>query len=274
MYNSEPWPLNKKVQETKKSEKSSKKEVAAKAKEKFYSADIAVSTARVLKLFEDNKDKCYTNKDIAKELKISESTVSKITMRLEALFNIRIVGNRRVEGSSNGAQEFQHKKGLMPGFQRKTVKKGTNELVKDSAQAVKELFESNKNAVYTKDEVIEKLNNYSKDQVGESLQILVLQKDIKLLEDYEDNKVHYQHIRGNKKGVDVCYEPNEAYISVGTYLKGLNFVADSKKLKENLPKHFRMFHSTQGYVPQYLKSDLDKCLKKVEKKGFFGKVFG
>lgn len=272
MYNSEPWPLNKKAQETKKSEKSSKKEVAAKAKEKFYSADIAVSTARVLKLFEDNKERRFSNQDIAGELGMSVGTVSSITNRLEALKDIKIVGNRQTVSAIS--QVFQHKAGTKFGFQKEKIDKNSREVVKDTAQVVKELFESNKNAVYTKEEVINKLEGYSKGQIGESLQILVLNKTVKLLEDYEGDKAQYQHISGNKKGVDVCAEPDERYITVGAYLKSLNFVADSKKLKENLPKHFRMFHSVQGYVPQYLKSDLNKCLKKIEKKGFFGKVFG
>ena len=281
MYKAEPWSLNetekktKKVVKTKKAVSNpSKVEIKVEAKEKFYSADIAVSTARILKLFEDNKDKCFTNKDISKELGMSVGTVSSVTMRLEALADIRIVGNRRIKGTSSGAQKFQHKNGSMPGFQRETVEEDTNELVKDAAQVVKELFESDKNAVYTKEGVIDKLEGYSKDQIGESLKILVLNKTVKLLEDYEGGKAQYQHINGNKKGVDVSAEPDKRYISVNDYLKGLNFIADSKKLKSNLPKHFRMFHSIQGYVPQYLKSDLDKCLKRIEKKGFFGKVFG
>ena len=272
MYNSEPWPLNEKVQTEKKSKKNSKKEVAAKAKEKFYSADIAVSTARVLKLFEDNKDKKFSNQDIAGVLGMSVGTVSSITNRLEALTDIKIVGNRQTVSAIS--QVFQHKAGTKFGFQKEKIDKNSKEVIKDTAQVVKELFESNKNAVYTKEEVIHNLEGYSKGQIEDSLKILVLNKTVKLLEDYEGDKAQYQHINGNKKGVEVCVEPDERYTTVSAYLKNLNFVADSKKLKENLPKHFRVFHSTQGYVPQYLKSDLDKCLKKVEKKGFFGKVFG
>ena len=269
MFNEQPWSLK-----AKKAVKKEKKSVTEKAKKKFYSADVAVSTARVLKLFEDNKNKCYTNQDIATELGMSIGTVSSVTMRLEGLSNIRIVGNRRVKGASNGAQEFQHREGLMPGFQRKTVEKGTNVIVEDAAQAVKEFFEKDKNAIYTKEEVIKGLKGYSEGQIMDSLKILVLSKVIKLLTDYEGNKAQYQHAQGNKEGIDVCYEPDENYTSIGAYLKNLNYKADVKKLKDNLPKHCRMFHSTQGYIPQYLKSDLDKCLKKSEKKGFFGKVFG
>lgn len=262
MFNEQPWPLK------------TKKSILKVARKKFYSKDIAVSTARVLKLFEDNKNKCFTNQDIAATLDMSVGTVSGVTMRLEGLAYIRIVGNRRIKGAANGAQEFQHKQGLMPGFQRKTVEKGTNVLVEDTAQAVKEFFEKDKNAVYTKEEVIEGLKGYSKTQIVKSLNILVLSKNIKLLKDYEGNKAQYQHIQGNKEGVEVCFEPDENYTSIGAYVKNCNFVVDTKKLKENLPKHFRMFHSIKGYVPQYLKSDLDKCLKKSEKKGFFGKVLG
>lgn len=272
MYKDQPWPLEEKAQTTKKSKESSKKEVAAKAKEKLYSGDVAVSTARVLKLFEDNKDKKFSNQDIAGVLGMSVGTVSSITNRLEALTDIKIVGNRQTVSAIS--QVFQHKAGTKFGFQKEKVDKNSKKIIKDTAQVVKELFESNKNAVYTKEEVINSLESHSKGQIEDSLKILVLNKTVKLLEDCENGKAQYQHISGNKKGAEVSIEPDERYISISAYLKSLNFAADSKKLKENLPKHFRMFHSTQGYVPQYLKSDLDKCLKKVEKKGFFGKVFG
>ena len=267
MFNEQPWPLK-----TKRETKKVKKSITETAKEKFYSEDIAVSTARVLKLFEDNKEKKFSNQDIASELGMSLGTVSSITNRLEALADIKIVGNR--QSVSAISQVFQHKAGTKFGFQKEKIDKNSKRIVKDTAQVVKELFENDKNAIYTKEDVIKILKDYSKEQIVKSLNILVLSKTIKLLKDYEGNKAQYQHVQGNKEGVEVFYEPDENYTSVGAYLKNLNYKADVEKLKNNLPKHFRMFHSTRGYIPQYLKSDLDKCLKKSEKKGFFGKVFG
>lgn len=266
MYKDEPWSLTEQIN------KSSKKQKVQKERTKFHAGDTAVSTARVLKLFEENKGKKFSNQDIAKELGISVGTVSSITNRLEALMDIKIVGNRQTVSAIS--QIFQHRGGPSFGFHKEKVDKQSKEVIKDTAQIVKDLFKQDKNAVYTKEKVIKKLKGCSKGQIEESLQILVLDKTIKLLEDYEENKAQYQYITGNRKGVEVHLEEDERYISISEYLKSLNYVADVKKLKSNLPTHFRMFYSSRGYIPQYLKSDLDKCLKKAEKKGVFGKVFG
>ena len=269
MYKDQPWPLEEKAQETKKSEKSSKKGIKTEAKKRLYSADVAVSTARVLKLFEDHKERIYTNREIAQELGLSESTVTGINTRLEGVKKIKIV--EVLQRLSAYTPIYQHINGSCNKVNKRRGKDGNQ---KDVAQVVYDLFENDKNAVYTKPEIIEKLSNYSKGQVEESIKVLVLSKAIKILEDYEGNVMQYQHALGNKKGVDLQYEPDEKYTTVGAYLDSLNYVGDREKLRRNLPKHYRVFYSARGVRPEYLKSDLNKAIEKSEKKGFFRKVFG
>lgn len=281
MFKNEPWPLIKKAKTSTKNAEATKvkarkesnkvAKVINKIKGIQYTPDIAISTARVLKLFNENKERKFSNQDIAEELGMSIGTVSSITNRLEALTDIKIVGNRQTVSAIS--QVFQHKSGAKGGFQKEKIDKN-KQVIKDTAQVVKELFESNKNSVYTKEDVIKKLQGYSKGQIEDSLKILLLNGTIKLLEECKGNKALYQHTSGNKKGVEVCTEIDDRYMTVNEYLQSLNYVGDKEKLRRNLPKHYRMFYSTRGLIPEYLKTDLDKCLKKSEKKGFFRKVLG
>lgn len=265
MYKEQPWPL-----EEGKRKKTSKKEVKTEAKKKLYSADVAISTARVLKLFEDNKERIYTNREIAQELQLSESTVTSINTRLEGVKKIKIV--EVLQRVSAYTPLYQHINGSCNRVNKRRGKDGNQ---KDVAQVVYELFESDKNAVYTKQEVIEKLSNYSKGQIEESIKILLLDGDIKLIGTNENNKAIYQNTKGNKKGMKVETKHKEGYFTISDFLKLAAFTGDRDKFEKNLSKNYRLVYSALGIIKEYSREDLEKALTKCyKKKNFFERVMG
>ncbi len=265
MYKNQPWPL-----EGKKSKKASKKDVKKEAKKRFYSADIAVSTARVLKLFEDNKERIYTNREIAQELGLSESTVTGINTRLEGVRKIKIV--EVLQRVSAYTPLYQHINGSCNRVNKRRGKDGNQ---KDVAQVVYDLFENDKNAVYTKPEIIEKLSNYSKGQIEESLKILLLDGDLKLVGTDENNRAVYQNIKGNRKGKKVETEHTEGYFTVCDFLKLAAFTGDKNNFEKNLSENYQLVYSTIGIRKEYSREDLEKALAKCyKKKSFFERVMG
>lgn len=272
MFKNQPWSLSKKKENE--NTKSSVVTNPLTKKSKFQCIDdFVVSTEKIRKLFEENKENCYTNYEIAKKLHMSSSTVSNVTSRLEALGNIRIVGNVRVDKACNGSQIFQHKDGSMPGFQRTTISSKTSEKIKDTAQLVKELFENDVNATYTKNDIITILTGCSKRQIEETIRILVLDETLKVLITSNKNAV-YQHMSGNKKGLKVYANSDSNYTTWRKFINESNFNGDIKQFISNLPSNCRLFYSPQGIIVEYLKSDLYKILNKVNKKGFVERLLG
>ena len=78
-YVDTPWTLNENESRIKKNSYTKNKE-----------SDKAVSTARILRVFEESPKGKFTNRDIANLLFVSESTVSNVTNKLIALGDIKI----------------------------------------------------------------------------------------------------------------------------------------------------------------------------------------
>ena len=250
MYKKEPWTLN-----------PEKVACSIKATKNYlFKEDIAISTSRVMNLFESNQERVYTNQDIAKELGMSLGTVSSITNRLEQLAGIKIV---KVKQSVSAiSQMFQHRNGSMHGVEKIKNKK-------DVARKVKELFEEDKNRILTKKEVINSLSKVSENQISISIRILLLNGTIKIIDNFEGNVAKYQHALGNEKGLEVLTELSNDYSKVSTYLKETKFSGDKKVFSKYLPKTCKLFYSSRGLTPVYPKKDLDKCAEKAQRKGIF-----
>ncbi len=252
MYKKEPWTLN---SNNLKKEKKNSKKVLEEGKVKFFTEDEAVSTAKVMKLFEKDKNKIYTNKEISEKLGISEGTVSGITNRLEQLSNIKIV---KVKQSVSAlSQMFQHKDGSLHAVEKIKNKK-------DTAKVVKELFEEDKNRVFTKKEIVSILTNKgeSESQIDTSLKILLLDGTLKLTGINEYGRAEYQHIEGNKKGAIVRSEINDNYTSLKEFLQK-NSALDKKSFFENKLKkrECMFFYSSSGIIPVWPIKELEKILK-------------
>lgn len=272
MYQDKPWSLTKeekknvkKKKESVNLEKKTPKKKTLSTKLNFFTEDPAVSTARVLKLFKNNKNKYYSNLDISAELHMSTGTVSNVTNRLEALGEIKIVKVRQLVSALS--QVFQYKEGSMVSVEKEKPKR-------DTARLVKDLFEEDKNAAYTKQDIINKLPECSKGQIDESLRILLLNETIKLLTDFEGKLPKYQHWSGNKKGLKVHEDHDSNYTTIGNFLENVDFRYDKEAFLKNLPQHCRPFYSSKGIIIEYLKSDLEKCLKNSKKKNFIERMFG
>lgn len=261
-----PWTLEEKsIKENK------KKSIKKKGNNQitFFKDDVAVAAAQVMELFEKNKTKTYTNKDIANELGLSEGTVTGVTTRLEALRKIKIV--EILQRVSAYTVYYQHIQGPA---QRVNKRRGADGNRKDTAQLMLELFEEDKNRVFTKKELVEilKAKGESEGQIDTSLRILLLGWDIKVVGE-EDQKGLYQHISGNKKGLKIYKNSDEKYCSVPTFIKESNFKGDEENLRRNLPKTYRLFYSSRGTIKEYLREDLEKSVKKSQKKSFIERMF-
>ena len=274
MNNENWWTLNeeevkvKPSQKVKKtSRKSSKKNVENGAR--FYKDDVAVAAAQVMELFEKNKTKIYTNKDIANELGLSEGTVTGVTTRLEALRKIKIV--EILQRVSAYTVYYQHIAGPS---QRVNKRRGIDGNKKDTSQLMLELFEEDKNKVFAKKELVEilKAKGESEGQIDTSLRILLLGQDVKVVGE-ENQKGLYQHVDGNKKGLKVYRNTDESYCSVPTFIKESNFKGSEEALRRNLPKSYRLFYSSKGQIKEYLREDLKKSAKKAQKKSFIERMF-
>ena len=252
MYREQPWSLKDRT-------KISMKKVTSAPKSSGidFTEDIAVSTVKVLDLFEKDKEKYYSNQDISVELGISTGTISMITNRLEALRKIKIVKVRQTVSALS--QVFQHCEGSMVSVEKEKRKK-------DTILLVKELFETNKNLVLTKKSVMEKIPGQSKRQVEESIRILLLDGTIKILDDFEDRVLKYQHSSGKGKGLKVFTEHDPRYTTISCFIKNNNFKGDVNEFKKILPNRCRAFYSSKGIIIEYLISDLHKCEEKIMKK--------
>ena len=255
-YQTQPWTLDEKKIGT----------GATKMSMPIFKEEMAVSTARVTKLFEQNKNVIYTNRDLAFKLGLSEGTISCITSRLQATGTIKIVEvHSRVSAYSMG---YQHKEGPSQGVPRL---KGYDGKQKDAAVLVQELFEENINAVFTKAEVIEKLKGRaSKGHVEESIKILLLIKVIKVIDDFENKTLKLQSYSGNKKGINVLAELDEEHMTLRDFIKQEHFSEKEKAEALNkLPKTCELFYSNRSLTKVYLKKDLERC----KRKGILGGLF-
>ena len=258
MFKDEPWTLDdEKVDKlTKRQKNYNKNRISNYIKER--KSDLAISTARVLKLFELHKEKTFNTNQISEALGLSEGTVSSIMNRLITLGDINVVTMQR----PHWAPVFQHAE-FAPSKVSFTYKK------KDPILNVMNIFEKDKNAIYTKAELLKKLA-CSDGMLTKSLQILLLKGDINYVGS-EEGKAKYQHKDGSIRGIKISCEPSSEYTSLLKYLEEKELKerrTDIKKYLENVKS--RLFYSSKGLTVEYLKEDLDKVVEKMNKKKFLG----
>lgn len=257
MYKTEPWTLNEKELEVRKTPYIKNRE-----------ADLAVSTARIRKFMEDNKAKIFTNNEIAESLGMSLGTVSNITNRLESIGDIKIVRIR--QKTSALSQVFQHVDGPLPAYTKERGKR-------DAILNVLDRFRQNPDEVFTKDDLVKVVNN-TENKIRLSLQILLLNGTIKLIGS-KFGKAQYQYKTGNKKGLTIWVNSDENYCTVGRYLKNNNLKIDSSAVTKELSSaKFRLFYSSTGLSQEYHKDDISKAIlrlnnKEKQRKGFLSSLF-
>ena len=247
-----PWTL----EEGKTSNKKKVSKGVTYTKNRFFSDDVAVAAAQVMDLFEKDKTKTYTNKDIANKLGLSEGTVTGVTTRLEAIKKIKIV--EILQRVSAYTVYYQHIEGPA---QRVNKRRGVDGNKKDTAQLMLELFEENKNRVFTKKELVEILTakGQSEGQIDTSLRILLLGSNIKVI-GVDKGNAKYQHEHGKNVGMNVSYKHDPEYCSISTFMNEEKLSENKRSLFLGLKK-YRIFYSKLGMVKEYLRKDLVKQLK-------------
>lgn len=251
MYKETPWTLNKKDTTKNRTRKSSY------IKER--QADLAISTARVLKLFELHKEKTFTTGQVAEALGLSDGTVSSILNRLSTLGDKIVVTKI---SRPHPAYIYQHRE-CAPMIVPFSYKK------KDPIISIIEFFQKDENAIYTKDKLLNKLA-CSESMLRRSLQILLLQGDIKLVGSI-NGKAQYQYKTGNAEGAEISHVEDSNYIKFNNYLEEKKLKDkrdDIKKILGNVKT--RLFYSSTGLTVEYLREDLDKAIEKLDKKKFLG----
>lgn len=264
-YNKIPWTT---IQEPKaikeKREEMQLKEIQSKVEE-----SLPITVARIVKFLNNNKDRTFTNRQIASEIGISGSFVSGIMDKLEEIGCVKVVKVRK-HSSAGISQVYQSAEGTS----KESVKERE---AKGSAAHVLEAFKNNKNKCYTKKEIANVIEE-PQCKVGAIISILLVTEKIKVV-GIEDGTLIYQYITGKNPALKIYTEPNKSYITLGGYLK-MNSIRSnlkeikSKVIKEN--KYSRFFYSDKGIVKEYEISYLQKVigLKKLTKgkKGILEKV--
>lgn len=244
MYRSTPWTLE-----------NEKKKKSAYIKNR--ESNLAISVSKVRKLFENNKEKFFSNNEIAKEIGVSIGTVSDITNRMEAIGDIKIVKVRQLKSALS--QVFQHKDGSMNGVEKERGKS-------DAVVNVLYVFQENPNEVYTKDSLMKVVNN-TEAKIRRSLQILLQNGNIKLVGSTDKGAAQYQHSKGKKKAIPVRFEEDERYSSIGSFIKKNKL----KYLREDIFRNLEnskgsLFYSSLGLVYEYPVEVLVKSVEKLNNK--------
>ena len=240
MYKTEPWTLSETELEVKKSPYIKNRQ-----------ADLAVSTARVRRFLEENKEKVFSNNEIAKNLGISLGTVSNITNRLESIADIKIVKVRQLRSALS--QVFQHVDGHLPAV---TKERGR----RDAIVNVLDRFRQNPNEVFTKDDLVKVVGN-TESKVRLALQILLLNGTIKLVGS-ESSKAQYQYKTGDRKGIEIYINKGEDYYTLTEYKKENNIKKDVFKNIDS--SKGRLYYSSNGLLRIYPKEYLDKIANQTQ----------
>lgn len=264
-YTSKPWTLDSREPKLVR-EKREKLELSR--IHKSTEENLPISVARVVKFLNENKDKEFTNAQIAKETGLSDSSVSQIMDKLEEINSVNIVKIRK--GLKAGlSQVYQSVNGSSQRVEKEREKNGV-------ISQILEVFENNVNRVYTKAD-ISKILKITNSKIGNSLSILLITRKIKVV-GAEKNSFIYQNTKGNRPPVAVSTEPNVSYISLSSYLKRNNCKCN-KKIKDKITKeksHLRLFHSSRGIIEEYEISYLHKvlspCPKKKERNNLLEKI--
>ena len=259
MYKSMPWTLSEKpvknskaksnatnlfFKEIKKEEEIAETKSSLKIKK---DENLPISVSRIVKFLNKNKDKSFTNSQIAKETGISVGLISGITDKLEGIGIIQ-PGLRKAVGK-NTVQTYQSALANSGKIPKERV--GGKEVI----EIVQEIFNKNRNKVHTKNEIANELEE-TKDKVGQAISILLITENIKVI-GIKDGVLSYQHIRGNKRAVEISTEVDENYMTLKNFLEEYKIKGDKteiEKIKEQVKKsrgHSRLFYSTKGIIKEY-----------------------
>lgn len=256
MYKEKPWTLEER-----------KLTVRETPYVKNAKSDLAISTSKVQRLFKENKEKVYSNDEIARVLGLSIGTTSDITNRLQAIGDIKLVKVRQKKSAL--AQLFQHISGSLPAV---TKERGKEDVV----VSVYSLFCSNVNKLFTRKELMKNLDN-TESKVRRALQILLLDEKIKLVGRTSETRTNaaYQHCNGNEQGFKIFQEEDENYCTLADYFKThKEYKNRRKEVEKNLRnKKYRLFYSSKGILVEYLKEDINKAINNLNKKGILDKLF-
>ena len=264
-YTSRPWTETQepKILKTKR-EEIQQKEVQSKVEE-----NLPVSAARIVTFLNKNKEKCFTNKQIAAEVGISASMASGIMDKLEEIGCIKVTKIRK--GLASGiSQVYQSYDGNSAKVEKEREAEGY-------IAKVLSVFKDSVNKTYSKEEIAKKLG-ISKDKVGQAISILLVTEKVKVV-GIDKNSLSYQNIRGNKPAVEIATEPSKVYMTLSNYLKINGIKGDTKEFKTKVSAekgHSRLFYSDRGILKEYEISYLQKVigLEKTtgEKKGLLERV--
>ena len=265
-YSSKPWTSE--VQEPKtlktKREEIQQKEIQSKVEE-----NLPVSAARIVAFLNKNKDRRFTNKQIASEVGISSSVASGIMDKLEEIGCVKVVKVRK-HTAAGISQVYQSAEGTS----KETVKEREAE---GYIAKVLSVFKNSVNKTYSKKEIAKELG-ISKDKVGQALSILLVTEKVKVVGIDEDS-LSYQNIKGKKPAVEIATEPSKVYMTLSNYLKMNGIKGDIKEFKTKVSTekgHSRLFYSDRGILKEYEISYLQKVigLEKTigEKKGLLERM--
>ena len=266
MYNSKPWTSEPQEPKTlkKKREEIQAKEVASKNEE-----NLPVSAARIVTFLNKNKDKCFTNKQIAAEIGISGSTASGIMDKLEEIGCVKVAKIRK--GLASGiSQVYQSYDGSSTKVEKEREAEGY-------IAKVLAVFMKNINKVYSSKNVANELG-ISKNNVGQAISILLVTNKVKVV-GLEDGALIYQSIKGRKAAIEISIEPDSSYITLRNYIKMNKIKSNSKEIKAKVAEekgHSRLFYSDKGVVKEYEISYLQKVIgygeEKKKKKGLLERI--
>lgn len=218
-------------------------------------SNLPVSVARIVKFLDKNKNQKYTNKQIALEIGLSESTVSGITEKLEEIGIIKNPPSIRQSFNHKAILTYQSSKGYLD---KSTVERVDYE---GCIAQVLQVFEKNKNKIYFKKEIAEK-TGLPKDKVSQAFPVLLVTGKIKVV-GIENDLLIYQSIKGRKAAIEIATEPDDSYMTLGNYIEKNDIKGNLKEIKKKVAKkkgHSRLFYSNKGIVKEYEVSYLQEAV--------------
>ena len=264
-YSSKPWTETEEPKILKKKrEEIQQKEIQNKIEE-----NLPVSAARIVTFLNKNKDRCFTNKQIAAEVGISGSVASGIMDKLEEIGCVKVAKIRK--GLTSGISQ------VYQSYDGSSTKVEKEREVEGYIAKVLSVFNNSVNKTHSKKGIAKELG-ISKDKVGQALSILLVTKKIKVV-GIEEGAPVYQNIKGNKSAVEIATKPDNSYITLGNYIRMNGIKGDTTEIKEKIASekgHSRLFYSDKGIIKEYEVSYLQKVINcnktKKEKKGLLERI--
>jgi Mn-dependent DtxR family transcriptional regulator len=263
-YTSVPWTAIEEPEVI----KTKRDEIQVKEVSKKVEENLPISVARVIKFLNENKNRYFTNGQIAKELKLSEGTVANITNKLDEIGVIAmpyVLQKKNI--LSNRVSNSQVYQSLQGNVETRKLREE-----KGVATLVAEIFEKNINKTYSSLSIAKELG-VKRSSVSQAISFLYAINKIKLVDREEKGGLIYQNIKGDKREIVTFLEPDERYVTLESYLKTINVKLTDKirlSVKEHETGHIRLFRSSKSLIKEYEIKYLQKVIglgeKKAEKK--------